>query len=477
MAARISQAYITVAGQQPQTANIRVYRMYADVLVQTSSTNTHNMSASSNMTLNHSATYTGTFGKSASNTINLTQNVTESIFNQDQDVDSVLSLVSSASAAMVRPIAIAHTLTLTSVGGRTLTLDASNNITLLDSEGHFNYVADRTPAGSVITLTQCVEVAGSKVVEHSLGLTQTVNVQYPYRLSVLTPLVIAQHTSTPYHFWVEDEMVIRHWATVPLPTQHLSHTLNLVQNSPIGSTWDTLNLTQCVQFSFSLTAASTMNLTDQVDLEGLWVRSVAHSSIVGHALTWYEDTPCGRKRYTPFQGENTIVSDFTPPSNVLQDPQGDTGNFSLYTPYLGVATNKVTLRKPELDNRDRNAYTRVNQETRGGKLIVYSDPQWPHVRTLAVTIIGLLESEVDELQDFMEDTLGQEIGLTDWEGRLWKGVIINPNEAAVQDGKKRWTVTFEFEGEMLDVQQPGDNDGTGDGQTMAITQSVTAVIV
>ena len=60
---------------------------------------------------------------------------------------------------------------------------------------------------------------------------------------------------------------------------------------------------------------------------------------------------------------------------------------------------------------------------------------WPHVRTLAVTIVGLSESDVDDMHDFMESTLGQEIGLTDWEGRLWKGIITNPNEAATQDSR------------------------------------------
>jgi hypothetical protein len=128
-----------------------------------------------------------------------------------------------------------------------------------------------------------------------------------------------------------------------------------------------------------------------------------------------------------------------------------------------------------MDNRDRNAYTRVNSETRGGELIVYSDPTWPKIRTLAVTVVGLTETQVNELQTFMNSTLGQEVGLTDWEGRLWKGYITNPNEAATQDGPQRWTVTFEFEGEMVDSELPGEDDGRG--SVLNITQSVVGVIV
>jgi hypothetical protein len=192
-------------------------------------------------------------------------------------------------------------------------------------------------------------------------------------------------------------------------------------------------------------------------------------------MSWYEDSPCGRKNYTPFKGESTIPYDVLPPKDTLQDPQGDTGNFSLYTPYLGAVTNKVTLRKPELDNRDRNAYSRVNHETRGGKLSIYSDPIWPKVRTIVVTITGLREAEVDEFQTFMADTLGQEIGLTDWEGRLWKGFIKNPNSPATQDGKKSWVITFEFEAEALNVEQPGNDNGNG--MDINLTHSVSAVII
>jgi hypothetical protein len=107
---------------------------------------------------------------------------------------------------------------------------------------------------------------------------------------------------------------------------------------------------------------------------------------------------------------------------------------------------------------------------------VFVDPTWPRIRTLAVTIIGLTETKVNEFQTFIQSTVGQVIGLTDWEGRLWSGFITNPNEQATQDGKKRWTVTFEFEGQMLDVQQAGE-EGDGNGMAMNLSHSVTAVIV
>lgn len=473
---QVSQHYVQVVGTPNQAlGELRVRRLYADVLISDVGSGVLNESANSTLTLNQTAAFNLIMTRAADSTLNLTQNAL-GVFDE-QEPTSTLNLTHTAIAVRDIPLGVSHSITFLSLGGRTFTSNGTSNLSLSHIVAEFNYVDDRKPAGNVLAFTQEVLLQDSKFIESTLALTQTVNVQYPFRLTVVTPFVLGQHTSTPYHMWVSDDIDFSQRVTIPLPTQHLSHTLNFVQNSPIGGASNTLNFTQAITFAFSYEISQNLGITDQVDLEGLWVRSVEHSNFIGHALTWYEDTKCSRKQYTPFQGENTIPSstNFTAPSNVLQDPQGDTGNFSIYIPYLGVPTSKVTMRKPEMDNRDRNAYTRVNSETRGGKLIVFSDPNWPHVRTLAVTIVGLTEAQVDELQSFMQDTLGQEIGLTDWEGRLWKGVIVNPNEAATQDGRSRWTVTFEFQGEMLEVEQPESNNGNG--QAMNLTQSVTAVIV
>lgn len=410
--------------------------------------------------------------KTFSQNIGLTQNVSELLLTAEKSVNTSLSLTQNASATREIPIGVSHVLVLASLGGRTLSHTINQALGVSDTLNHFNYVEDRKPAGNSLNLSQTVLVSSNPNAENTLNLVQTVNVQGPTKVYVSQHLGLSSKTSTPHRAFIEQAISMSQAVGVAYPI-HITQNLNLTHDSPIGGVSNTLNLTQNVTAAFSITASNTINLSAEVDLEGIWVRSIAHSDIVGHSLTWLEDTPCKRKQYTPFQGENTISSGFSPPSNVLQDPQGDIDTFSLYVPYLGTPTNQVTMRKPELDNRDRNSYTRVNNETRGGKLIVFADPDWPKVRTLAVTIVGLTEAKVDELQTFMEDTLGQEIGLTDWEGRLWKGFITNPNEPAVQDGRTRWTVTFEFEGEILEVEQPGGEDGS----QLNITQSVSAVIV
>lgn len=456
MAVRLSQLYAQVVHDPDQSAGeLRVRRMYASVLV--------SGVGGGPTTINESVNQAITFVQSAHG------------FNENQQSDQTLNLTQNVVVNRVLSRTVADTLVFSTVAAKAVPATVNQSLGLVELIFPFNLVGDRKPAGNVLAFVQTVELSSRKTVEQTLSFVQDVNVQYPTRLSVNQHISFVSHTSTPHRAFINDEINFVHYARIPIPTQHITQNLVFEQDSPIGRVDQTLEFVQTVSIGYLYEITQNLGIADQVQVQGEWVRTVTHDNILGHALTWYEDTPCGRKQYTPFQGESTLDSELASPRNTLQDPQGTANTFSLYTPYLGVPTNQVILRAPELDNRDRNAYTRVNSETRGGHLIVYSDPQWPHIRTLAVTVVGLIESEVDEFQTFVQATLGQEIGLTDWEGRLWKGVITTPDDAATQDGKKRWTITFEFEGEMLEVEQPGDNGGNG--ASLNLTQSVTAVIV
>jgi hypothetical protein len=471
MAVRVTRQTKEILYQE--TPDVRVTQQY--VMVLQCPETALDKSASSTMSLTQNVEATGIpLRESASSTMSLSDDVTlvgvAAVSGSDD-----LGLTDTAIAVRDIPASASSAITFTSLGGRTLTIEPESDLFLVSWAAYFNLVSDRAPVGNTMVLVQEVELSDNKTVEHDLGLVQTVDIIFPIKPNIVQPMGLTQHTSTPYRFFMEDTMFLTQFVPTPLTPQVIEHTMNLIQDSPIGMFEDVITFTQDVAFSFSLTASNDLGITDSLVLQADWVREAEHADILGHALTWYEDTPCGKKQYSPFQGENTIPLDVSPPSNDLQDPQGDTGNFSLYQPYLGVPDSEVTLRKPEMDNRDRNAFTRVNHETRGGKVVVYSDPTWPTVRTLAVTIVGLTETQVDELQTFMQDTVGQEIGLTDWEGRLWKGFIPNPNEPATQDGRSMWTVSFEFQGEALDVEQPGNEDGNG--MVMNLSQSVTAVIV
>jgi hypothetical protein len=116
-------------------------------------------------------------------------------------------------------------------------------------------------------------------------------------------------------------------------------------------------------------------------------------------------------------------------------------------PAAGTVTDSVTLRAPTFGNKDRLAFNRVQRETRGGTLIVYADPIWPKIQTLVLTFTALRKPETEDLADFINDYVGQEIGLIDWEKRYWRGVV-NPEIQVIEDSWNSYTVNLEFEGEL-----------------------------
>ena len=91
----------------------------------------------------------------------------------------------------------------------------------------------------------------------------------------------------------------------------------------------------------------------------------------------------------------------------------------------------MTLRTPNFGDRDRNKYNRINRESRGGSLVVFRDPKWPKQRTLLLDFSGILDSEVDNILSFFQNTLGLPIGFRDWQNRVWRGIITNPNSPVI----------------------------------------------
>jgi hypothetical protein len=156
------------------------------------------------------------------------------------------------------------------------------------------------------------------------------------------------------------------------------------------------------------------------------------------------------QNYTPFVGEGATGSP-TPPSVTIGPPEHVALPFRLFYPAEGVVTDSVILRAPNLGNKDRLSFNRILRETRGGTLIVFADPIWPKIQTLVLTFSGLRSIQTQQLLAFLDAHLGEEIGLLDWEGRAWKGIITSPTDPVVQDGRDSFSASMEFEGELVPV--------------------------
>jgi len=176
--------------------------------------------------------------------------------------------------------------------------------------------------------------------------------------------------------------------------------------------------------------------------------TIAMKQSVGYSLI-RDTTDCD---YTPFIGASDATT--TPPPITLPAAKSPTisgTRFRLAYPAfdVGGTIDFIDLRSPAFGNRERLDATRINRETHGGNLIIFADPNWPEVQTLQMTFEGLKSTQARGLITFIERWLGREIGVFDHEGRAWKGVIVNPNEAVTQDGTSSFSASLEIEAERV----------------------------
>lgn len=245
----------------------------------------------------------------------------------------------------------------------------------------------------------------------------------------------------------------------------------------------TVALTDLVRIPKHADASSTITITDNAD--GYFSEDISDQLEISHAanfsvvrvlaavdtLNLIASFLCEKNSpnvclYDPVLGGTT---DPRYARNFLAQPFGISpqDNITLFYPVINP-TSTIELRNPELGNRNRLEFQRINRETRGGTLIVAADPDWPKQERILLEIRGLSESKVDSLRAFILASLGQEIGFTDWEGNTFRAILMNPEEATVRNRTCDTSITLELEVsyttimqaiiDQLDVEDACDND-------------------
>lgn len=431
-----------------------------------------------------------TFEESLSHNLGLTQTAIRGPLDFDRSVSNTLSLGQTLQYGQTLTEDVTSTMNLTSVVSRVWEEDASNTMNLVQDILKVHILQDFFPLASVINFSQQVDwwVGLYQSIIQSMVLTHQLDWQGPHYHYINTYLTVLSQDVDAYKGcpWLPVEFE---------DTLNLANVLNRTYEEGVNNAitlnqeayWSetpssTLNLSQTVSEGKSKSIPVTdLDLDHTVVLSGIYQRTIEHTNVIGHALTYYVETDCVDKQYAPYIGENTISNAPTPPTIieplVAHDPA--VTRFKLMYPALATPTDTVELRAPELDNIDRVSFNRISRETRGGKLTVFADPNWPKVQTVIATFIGLTDTEKDDVLDFFVAHIGEEIGMQDWEGREWVGIVSTPNEAAVQDGKscigRGWTLTFEFEGVLVESYTPGDNLNLIDtlGMTMDHGRTIT----
>jgi hypothetical protein len=359
-------------------------------------------------------------------------------------------------------------------------VSVSSVLALTGEQGNYLGTGESVVCDNTLNMTQEVVTSGLlQAVESAMSIGQTVGVQAPIYQFMSSPMNISSVVAQPgmvRNFSLESIIDMEDRASRPYYGVATT-TLNLVQEAYWSETpSSTMNLVQTTDYGKTKgIEVSDLDLSQSVTLTADWSRGVSQDAGIGHSLTYYVLDACGKKSYAPYTGESTISGNPTPPDADIPFVQGlpEGERFQLQYPGIGEATDTVELRAPNLDNRERLSFTRINRETRGGRLTVFADPTWPQVNTLVLSFSGLKKTEVDDLQDFLKNYLGQEIGLIDWEGHQWVGIITTPADQAVQDSGgtcgRSWTMNLEFEGVMLEEMPSGSH--------MFMSQAVVAVVV
>lgn len=112
-------------------------------------------------------------------------------------------------------------------------------------------------------------------------------------------------------------------------------------------------------------------------------------------------------------------------------------------------TESLELRNPSFNNKIVPKINRILRFSRGRELIVYRDPVWLKQTILNWSFVGLSAAEASAALDFCLTSIGRQIKLTDFESRVYKGVLLNPSNPISQEGKLcMFTFKLDFQGEL-----------------------------
>ena len=153
--------------------------------------------------------------------------------------------------------------------------------------------------------------------------------------------------------------------------------------------------------------------------------------------------------------KNTYSPSISPGNSYLTPPPAigplfvKSSTITLTFPFVSPTTT-LTMRAPQLGNKETLALRRINRVTRGNSLRIFNNRTWPRDHILSISVSGLEKTMVDNLIDFINESLGMDIGYLDYESRQWKGIIINP-KAVVTDLTRmcNYSADIEFMGEVV----------------------------
>ncbi|MEE9548757.1 MAG: hypothetical protein V3V68_05320, partial [Nitrosomonadaceae bacterium] len=226
-----------------------------------------------------------------------------------------------------------------------------------------------------------------------------------------------------------------------------------------------LTIASVVEYELVTQPRSVLDIAQTVEREVTLNRTVTTAITIAQTVNYEVVNRFDHCTYSPFIGSSTDPEAPTAPATI--PPIVSRADSVI----LERGANVLTLNLPELGNRDRLDFTRVNRESRGGVLYIFSDPDWPKTENMQLDFLGCTEAEMQNILTFIKNTLGHEIIVHDWENRSWYGFITNPDTPVVRDNKGTSSIALE-----LDVIEDSAFLNGG-ANTLSIEQTAVAEVV
>jgi len=384
-----------------------------------------NRSADSTLVLAQDATFIITVYNSASNVLTLTQ-------------DTELSLTLSE---------IEQTLDLTqsvSLSNPVITESATSLLTL--AQFAWSQGTKYTAASNAISLTQSVyNSIKSGVASSTLALTQEASATQPKSKSASNTLSLQQTVSTAgsiINVALTSYVSLSQHAAPNIGGIYVAaNHLHLSQSAKTGDRLEEASniiyLSQsavAVGNGVSYPAESTLELTQSVDPDIVRSLSLASTLVL-------------------VQVTSTLVfTDTTEEDSQWSDVPTLIDRATSQFTYPYVSPNQtLELRNPDFNNSELVSHNRINRKSRGGTLQIFRESTWPSAQRLKMTFSYLPNVDRVALLQFLEDSLGQEVGYLDHESRQWRGVILTP---AAQVAEEKYSgcghsASLEFQGTLV----------------------------
>ncbi len=111
----------------------------------------------------------------------------------------------------------------------------------------------------------------------------------------------------------------------------------------------------------------------------------------------------------------------------------------------------MQLRSPNFSNTwTTDTNTKIHRSL-DGDLLTPRDPNWPVLRSWRMTFSALTTAQRNGLMTFCQQTSGQLINFTDFEGTTWQGIIRNDVllfREGISNGCN-WSVDIDFIGTVV----------------------------